>query len=367
MQSISEHISTLLYDHDCVIIPEFGGFVSNLQGASIQPRMNVILPPRKIIGFNQHLKNNDGMLVHLIAQEYGLQYNDALQMVQKEVVEMNKQLLNGERLNFPKVGVIYQNKDKAVQFVSEGNINFLKSSYGLPGIALIELNAEKADEFVEVEETPVVPIAKEKEETAPKKKRRVWVAALAFGIIGLGAVMAGSQYAHHVNLGALNGVTSLFAGQNTPASESTYLPRFEEEDIQLEHAEENNLIEDIERDHPEMGSVYYSFHENKVSPEGILIQLKDSPKPIVAANPASSVDLSASNLKLYSVVAGAFSSSANADKLVKQLRAKGFDASRIGKKGRLHLVAYGSFSNRASAKEALEEIKSSENPHAWIK
>ena len=366
MRSISEHISTLLYDHDCVIIPEFGGFVSNLQGASIQSRMNVILPPRKIIGFNQHLKNNDGMLVHLIAQEYGLQYNDALKLVQKAVVEMNKQLLNGERLNFPKIGVIYQNKDKAIQFVSEGNVNFLKSSYGLPGIALLEINTEKTEEFAEVKETPVVPITKEKEESATKKKKRVWVAALAFGIVGLAAVMAGSQYANHVNLGALNGVTSLFVGETSPTSQSRYLPRFEEEDIQLEHAEVGNLIEDIERNHPEMVSVYYSFHENKVSPEGILIQLRETPIDQEITELAS-VDLSASNLKLYSVVAGAFSSSSNADKLVKQLKSKGFDASRIGKKGRLHLVAYGSFSNKASAKAALEEIKSSENPHAWIK
>ncbi|MGB0424743.1 MAG: hypothetical protein ACPGED_10475, partial [Flavobacteriales bacterium] len=277
MNSISHHISTLLYDHDCVIIPDFGGFVSNLQGATIQSRINAILPPRKVISFNQHLRKNDGLLVHLIAQEQGLQYDDALKLVQKEVVEINKQLLNGERLSFPNVGVIYQNKDKAIQFVSEGNVNYLKSSYGLPSIALLELDIDKSDDFEEVEESIVVPIAKAEETKTPKKKRKLWVAALAIGIVGLGTLMAGSQYANHANLGVLNGVTSFFTQHKTPVSESNYLPRFEEEDIQLEHVEVSNLIEDIERDHPEMGSVYYSFHENKVSPEGILIQLNDTP------------------------------------------------------------------------------------------
>ena len=32
---IDEHISGLLYDHDCVIVPDFGGFVGNMRPARL--------------------------------------------------------------------------------------------------------------------------------------------------------------------------------------------------------------------------------------------------------------------------------------------------------------------------------------------
>ena len=76
---------------------------------------------------------------------------------------------------------------------------------------------------------------------------------------------------------------------------------------------------------------------------------------------------STSKLQICSIIAGAFREERNADNFVKQLRKQGFDASRVGKTGRLHLVAYGTYSNRASADVALKEIKANTNKHAWIK
>ncbi|MBA3284223.1 MAG: SPOR domain-containing protein, partial [Nitrosopumilus sp.] len=57
---IDQHISQLLYHHDCVIVPGFGGFVTNSQPARIHPVQHQFYPPSKSLGFNIHLRRNDG-------------------------------------------------------------------------------------------------------------------------------------------------------------------------------------------------------------------------------------------------------------------------------------------------------------------
>ena len=58
------HIRNLLHEHDCVILPSFGGFVANYHSAKIDPIINLIHPPKKHIVFNKNLQNNDGLLVN---------------------------------------------------------------------------------------------------------------------------------------------------------------------------------------------------------------------------------------------------------------------------------------------------------------
>ena len=42
---IEEHISELLFEHDCVIVPDFGGFVCNYAPARIDPVKHLFEPP----------------------------------------------------------------------------------------------------------------------------------------------------------------------------------------------------------------------------------------------------------------------------------------------------------------------------------
>ena len=51
-KTISKYISELLFLHDCVIIPEFGGFVGNNKSAVLNEITRTISPPSKEILFN---------------------------------------------------------------------------------------------------------------------------------------------------------------------------------------------------------------------------------------------------------------------------------------------------------------------------
>ena len=59
-KTISKYISELLFLHDCVIIPEFGGFVGNNKSAVLNEITRTISPPSKEILFNLNLQTNDG-------------------------------------------------------------------------------------------------------------------------------------------------------------------------------------------------------------------------------------------------------------------------------------------------------------------
>ena len=47
LNNISKHIFELLYEHDCVIIPNFGGFVANYFPARLDELNNRVFPPSK--------------------------------------------------------------------------------------------------------------------------------------------------------------------------------------------------------------------------------------------------------------------------------------------------------------------------------
>ena len=46
---IDSHISYLLRLNDCVIIPDFGGFVANYQSAKIDPVINLMHPQKSTL------------------------------------------------------------------------------------------------------------------------------------------------------------------------------------------------------------------------------------------------------------------------------------------------------------------------------
>ena len=60
MIELAQHIEALLLENDCVIVPNFGGFVAHYAPATYVKEENLFLPPTRIIGFNSQLKLNDG-------------------------------------------------------------------------------------------------------------------------------------------------------------------------------------------------------------------------------------------------------------------------------------------------------------------
>ena len=96
-----EHFDLVLFDllvkHDCVIIPDFGGFVSKRVSSKIDFDKGLIIPPSKHLLFNRHLTNNDGLLLAAYAERNGVSYIDAEQSLNKLIKSFKKNYPKKER------------------------------------------------------------------------------------------------------------------------------------------------------------------------------------------------------------------------------------------------------------------------------
>jgi nucleoid DNA-binding protein len=128
---ITAFIRELLFGHDCVIIPGFGGFIGNYSPAYIDKSAGTFYPPVKQISFNRNLNHNDGLLIARISEAEKINYGAARQKVEEYVSEMRGKLAAGEKVVLDKIGSFVNNREGNVQFEPDREANYLLDSYGL--------------------------------------------------------------------------------------------------------------------------------------------------------------------------------------------------------------------------------------------
>jgi nucleoid DNA-binding protein len=128
---ITAFIRELLFSHDCVIIPGFGGFIGNYTPARIDKTTSTFYPPVKQISFNRNLNHNDGLLVGKISESSKVNYGDARDIVEVFVTSIRKKLEKGEKVVFDNVGSFINNQEGNIQFEPDLNVNYHLDSYGL--------------------------------------------------------------------------------------------------------------------------------------------------------------------------------------------------------------------------------------------
>ena len=148
MESFGEIISKLLVRHNCVILPNFGGFVARVSAAQIDEAKGIISPPRKAILFNQQLTNSDGLLVSEYALANNVTYTEAQATICGIIDLWNDELQSGKRIGIERVGELYLDIHGRLSFVQDRYFNLLLSSYGLGTVKFIPTN-EKTLEKVE--------------------------------------------------------------------------------------------------------------------------------------------------------------------------------------------------------------------------
>lgn len=126
----ANYISDLLYRYECVIVPNFGGFVTNEISAKVNHFTHTFYPPSNQLTFNSHLQNNDGLLANYIAAAKKISYSEALESIEKEVAEW-KLLLTVEVLELENIGSFKLNKEHKLIFEPTNSLNYLTASFGL--------------------------------------------------------------------------------------------------------------------------------------------------------------------------------------------------------------------------------------------
>ncbi|TGE28631.1 HU domain-containing protein [Hymenobacter metallicola] len=141
---LSDHIRTLLRDHDCVIIPEFGGLIADYTPAQVHPVRHTLAPPAKRVAFNQALTRNDGLLVDALSRSLNLTTAQARLLVREAVGRLQAELEASQRTELPGIGIFRQSAGRGLEFEYTGSQNLLTASYGLPELVSRPIRATDA-------------------------------------------------------------------------------------------------------------------------------------------------------------------------------------------------------------------------------
>ena len=305
--NIQPYIAQLLYRYQCVTVPGFGAFLTEIQSAQLVESSNSFFPPKKMISFNAYLKNNDGLLANHIAQAEKTSYEYAISAIEYEVFNWKKALQENGLFAIKNVGNFSLNADKNLIFTPFDQTNYLTYSFGLSAFVSPMVKRELFEQKIEaLEEDAIITFIPERRKTSAYLKYAA-IFVLGFGLTGvLGYPIYQQQIANKT--------------------------------ILVETAVQKQV-------------------QNKIQEATFFIE-----------NPIPAVTLTVKEVKMsYHIMAGAFREEKNAEKIFNQLSSQGYKARRIPQnKYGLFPVLYGSYATFAEAETAKQEIQKTENADAWI-
>lgn len=305
--NLEHYISQLLYRYQCVTIPGFGAFLTDIQSAHWHETGHGFYPPKKVISFNSFLKNNDGLLANHVALNEKISYESAVICIENEVAIWKNELQSANKISFKSIGEFNLNSEKNIVFTPFEQINYLTSSFGLTHLIAPSIKREVIEHvFENVKEEEVIQLVSD------RNIGRTYFKYAALIVLSL----------------TCSGIMGLKLYQDKVATDTLIVEKEVQQQVQ-------NTIQEA---------------------------------TFVISNPLPSVTLSVKEENTpYHIVAGAFKLEKNADKVYKKLAKKGYKAKRLAPNSNgLFPVLYGSFSTLEEAERIKSDIQKSENPNAWI-
>ena len=128
--SVEDHIKELLFRHDCVIIPNFGGLVSNPISSKINTVSGTIFPPSKLIVFNKNLSINDGLLINHISKKEKISVDDSKNIVFDFSKKITDSLMSERSMRLNNIGLFTLGSEDNIIFHQDIANNFDLNSFG---------------------------------------------------------------------------------------------------------------------------------------------------------------------------------------------------------------------------------------------
>lgn len=304
---IEKHISALLYRYQCVIVPNFGAFITESVSAKINDLSGTIAPPKKLLSFNSLLKTNDGLLANHIALEEQISYDEAKHLIDLQVQKWTADLKSNQEIYLKNIGEIKLNIEGKMIFEPLGSTNYLTSSFGLSPIV-----AKIVEQSTSIE--------KQKTIVYPKSRSKQWIGYAAGFLLCAGLLGSVYQYQKEYRY---------------YTNQSLAVEREVQEKVQQELQQATFYIQA-----PEIIETSQEIIEKAITPAS----------------------------KPYHIVAGAFRTEAKAKILTEELKKKGYpNATYISKSPKgMKNVVYNSYETAEAAQKELQRIISTVNKDAWI-
>ena len=310
-KTVEHYISELLFLHDCVILPNFGGFVGNPQSAKLNKTTVVLSPPSKQILFNTNLKTNDGLLITHISNQEGITQEQAKTEVENYATKIADKLTNSKVLRIDKIGLFTLGREGNVIFLQDSANNYSLDAFGMKATH----NKTVVRETIVEEKVAATIKTIRTQSNNPRAFLRA--AAVIIPLVALSYISITQQ-------NKINTVYTQMASLNPFETTAIAEPVTEIMPAVKIEAEATPIVEII---------------EEEIAP--III-----PK------------------QTYYIIAGAFAEQKNADKMIVKLKKWNYNT-EIVPGGNLLRVSYNSFTNKVEALVALHQIKQ-ENSAAWL-
>jgi nucleoid DNA-binding protein len=373
--NLSNFIHSLLLENETVIIPGFGAFISTYKPAEIKG--NEIKPPSKEISFTQQIKNNDGLLVEIIARKAKISQRNAMKRVDKARENMLYELDNGETVILENIGSLQYNKNNEIVFTPFQEDNLLLDSFGLESIST-------KDAELKISEEPII-------ENKVKKDHEQLADAL---------IINSSENIKVNQAGPDSDIEEEFIAEtekivtvSEPEPKKFIYPEFKQAEKHEEKEERKKigwywylliLIPFLIGGYFIMTNYYKTdktefVMEHKAENETLENQIQtipardsvqmDTTVATLAESPVKTVDEQAvkNETSKYYLIGGGFKEQENVEEFILKLKEKGIESFVAGKKGSLILVGIGKFDTEAEAIKSLNEhFKTNPEWRVWI-
>ncbi len=403
---VASYIAPLLFENDELSLHGLGRFSSVYKAANIDSLQGVIHPPSKTLIFDEQYSEEDRRLAGVIGLKNNLSISAANLLVQDYIQSLKNELDFKKEVEIPEVGKLYIDYEGLLRF-SPLQTNFNSASYGLPPLqyypivttnkeekseAIKEYLEQKQESFVEsvAEPTPSPipeipkPVDSPKVEVQEKEPIFVptptpliaeekstgssnwWWYLLALICIGALAWVTYKNYKNRTIQEAPTIVTTetTTQQQTNPPTTIDEGNKSQREDDVVTSKEEAFKDPSKEDQHNEIVSTptENAKTENATVKTETPSETEKKPKE---KSSQKSLETPETGKKCV-IIVGSFSNKNNADKLVKSLKNKGYNAFASKANG-LHKVAFSfHYQNLSEIDKKLKETRLKIAQGAWV-
>lgn len=360
---ISKYIGQLLFHHDYVVIPDFGGFVANYKPATIHPVQHRFNPPSKSILFNANLTLNDGLLVSHLAGEASIGFEEAEARISEFVVHLRQSIAEGKKISFENLGELYADANGNIAFDQDERTNYLTDVYGMDAFVSPAISRQvKRPAAIATK-----PLSDSRSSSGSSQiPLRILRVAASVSILFI-----------------LSFLTYTFLPDNTSSNAlSGFIPTTNNAETKSIQHSDNDVADDATLTNQELLEITETIPETETEPENMVVNF--NAESAIETLPNKEPELAeplntpgteheaipvetTSHTKMYHLIAGSFLENGNAGNLISFYQSKGYTPAVIGPSANGYFrVSIAAYIRKEEALEELNLVRMKFNPNVWL-
>ncbi|SFC68689.1 Sporulation related domain-containing protein [Flexibacter flexilis DSM 6793] len=362
---VEKYIKYLLFNYDCVVIPDLGGFITSYNTAEVHPVRHTFLPPSKAVAFNERLKNDDGLLANTIAKFENISTEEAYFQIKGFVFDIREALKDQNKCYIKEIGTLFINHEYALQFEQDSKNNYENESFGLPELFFKPIIRENvATRLVAASKDRAAATSNRVPAPARRRNDSVWTYILAIPVLAVIALVAVSVY-----FVAFTDGKQGIAGFNPLQKNSTIAPQETEAD-DVAMVTEPTEDSATQQETSEPIAAVEPHHTPKKEPKALpKVHQESSMMDAVTSSPAEVETITPTDgSKRYYVIVGSFSKPENAVSLRQRLAISEATAKVIHPSDNrgLYKVSLADYENLTQAQAKLNEAQTRFKESLWV-